>query len=326
MSQGTCLLCFSVTGVQDIKNTGLQNVYEVLSDSQIQAESHPLCYICFTKLLQCQQLLKQINKENSENQSDINPLVRLSCETEEWSLPLDFLETELTPLLTEIEIKTEYNIKEEYVEGTAIEFVECPGRESKSPAIKEECAESLSHYEAENTGESAYEHIPTKPTQDDTKHYASTIKEESAESPSHNEAESTGESAYEHIPTEPTQDDTKHYASIKKECAEISSHYEAESTGESAYEHIPTKSTQDDTKHYDWYSVERTSYCSGRWSKVYRVCGPACEISICIDERMSRCKRHKQKGCLVLVLWLHFLFPQHYYLHNDLGSRHSPHL
>ncbi|XP_041985497.1 uncharacterized protein LOC121737832 isoform X6 [Aricia agestis] len=133
MSQGICLVCFSATRVLDIKNSGLQNVYEVLSDSQIQADLHPLCYICVTKLLQCQQLLKQINKENSENQSDINPLVRLKlCKTEEWSLPLDFVEIELTPLVTEIEIKKEY-IKEKYVEGAAVEFVESPGRESKSP-------------------------------------------------------------------------------------------------------------------------------------------------------------------------------------------------
>ncbi|XP_041985559.1 uncharacterized protein LOC121737893 [Aricia agestis] len=107
MSQGTCLLCFSVTRVLDIKNTGLQNVYEILSDSQLQAESHPLCCICVTKLRQCQLLLKQITKENSEHRSDINPLVSLSCKTQVWSLPPNFIEIELTPLITDIEIKRE---------------------------------------------------------------------------------------------------------------------------------------------------------------------------------------------------------------------------
>ncbi|XP_041985557.1 uncharacterized protein LOC121737890 [Aricia agestis] len=168
MDQGICLLCFSVAKVFNIKYTHLQNVYEELSGIEvIQADPHPLCYICYTKLLQSQQLLTQIQENSRASQTDTRPLVQLSMvDNYAWSLPQNSAKIQLHP----VTIKEE-NFKEEYVEDTAVEFVESPGRESKSPAIKEECAESPSHYEAESTGESAYEHIPTKPTQDDTKHY-----------------------------------------------------------------------------------------------------------------------------------------------------------
>ncbi|XP_041985485.1 zinc finger protein 846-like [Aricia agestis] len=173
MNQGTCLLCFSVAKVFNIKYTHLQNVYEELSGIEIQADPHPLCYICYTKLLQSQQLLKQIQENIRASQTDARPLIQLSMvENYAWSLPQNSAKIQLHP----VTIKEE-NIKEEYVEGTAVEFVESPGRESKSPAIKEECAESPSHYEAESTGESAYEHIPTEPTQDDTKLYDYSKKE-----------------------------------------------------------------------------------------------------------------------------------------------------
>ncbi|XP_041985484.1 zinc finger protein 155-like isoform X3 [Aricia agestis] len=167
MNQGTCLLCFSVAKVFNIKYTHLQNVYEELSGIEIQDDPHPLCYICYTKLLQSQQLLKQIQENIRASQTDARPLIQLSMvDNYAWSLPQNSAKIQLHS----VTIKEE-NIKEEYVEGTAVEYVESSGRESKSSAIKEECAESPSHYEAESTGQPAYEHIPTKLTQDDTKLY-----------------------------------------------------------------------------------------------------------------------------------------------------------
>ncbi|XP_041985486.1 zinc finger protein 492-like [Aricia agestis] len=109
MSQGKCLVCFSNTKVINIKSTHLQNVYEQLSGNAIQAESHLLCYICYAKLHQCEQLLKQIQKHDNENQAQVDQLVHLDIfNTNRWSLPDETEEIEVCPDIWKELVKDEH--------------------------------------------------------------------------------------------------------------------------------------------------------------------------------------------------------------------------
>ncbi|XP_041985474.1 uncharacterized protein LOC121737822 isoform X3 [Aricia agestis] len=115
MSERVCLLCFSFGKVyKNIKHTQLQVVYETLSDIKVQADTFPLCYICYAKLLKCEKLIKTVQQHDIENQGIVIPLVQLATfGAESWSLP-DKLQLH--------NIKEESNIKRELVEKASGSF------------------------------------------------------------------------------------------------------------------------------------------------------------------------------------------------------------